>query len=102
MIPASVRNAILLSLCLILTVQVSYLPIGLSFIFALMLLMLWLAMRQQKVIAKKWVLLFTFIALVIIYFTYRSFLGVDAGVAVLSTFLFAKAFETRTKRDLII
>lgn len=102
MIPVSVRNAILLSLCFILTVQVSYLPIGLSFIFSLMLLMLWWMLRQQKVIAKKWVLLFTFIALAVIYLSYRSFLGVDAGVAVLSTFLFAKAFETRTKRDLII
>jgi len=102
MMNANIRTAILLSLSLILAVQVSYLPAGLSIIFALMLVLLWLNLRKQKTFPKKWTLLLTVVALAVIYFTHQSFLGVDAGVAVLSTFLFAKAFETRTKRDLII
>jgi len=102
MMNANIRTAILLSLSLILVVQVSYLPAGLSIIFALMLVLLWLNLRKQKTFPKKWTLLLTVVALAVIYFTHQSFLGVDAGVAVLSTFLFAKAFETRTKRDLII
>ena len=44
---ANIRTAILLSLSLILAVQVSYLPAGLSIIFALMLVLLWLNLRKQ-------------------------------------------------------
>ncbi|KGT46330.1 MULTISPECIES: DUF3488 and transglutaminase-like domain-containing protein [unclassified Acinetobacter] len=102
MMTASIRTAILLSLSLILAVQVSYLPVGLSGIFTLMLVLLWLNFRKQTTLSKTWVLLLTIIALAVIYFSYQSFLGVEAGVSVLSTFLFAKAFETKTKRDLII
>lgn len=102
MMTASIRTAILLSLSLILAVQVSYLPIGLSAIFTLMLVLLWLNFRKQTILSKTWVLLLTVVALAVIYFSYQSFLGIDAGVSVLSTFLFAKAFETKTKRDLII
>ncbi len=47
-------------------------------------------------------LLFAFFALLIIYLHTQTFLGVEAGTAVLSTFLFAKAFETKSKRDFII
>lgn len=75
MMNANIRTAILLSLSLILVVQVSYLPAGLSIIFALMLVLLWLNLRKQKTFPKKWTLLLTVVALAVIYFTHQSFLG---------------------------
>lgn len=49
-----------------------------------------------------WTFALTTLALVTIYFSYKSFLGIEAGVAVLSTFLFAKALETKNKRGIIV
>src|SRR5690606_29229091 len=46
--------------------------------------------------------LLTVLALGSIYLSYQSFIGVEAGVAVLSTFLFAKSLESKNRRDLII
>lgn len=48
------------------------------------------------------IFMLTALGILIIYFHYESFIGIEAGVATLSTFLFAKALETKSKRDLII
>ena len=51
----------------------------------------------------KWAIyILTLVALAVTFWSYQSFLGVEAGVAVLSIFLFAKALETKTQRDVII
>jgi uncharacterized membrane protein YciS (DUF1049 family) len=99
----SIRNSVTLTLVLILLAQVMFSPWIFSLILVLMTLYFYYSQRKQDShISKKWTYLLTVLALLSIFFSYKSFLGVDAGVATLTTFLFAKALETRNRRDLII
>lgn len=103
MIHADVRTSILITLLLVLMAQALFNPLGLSIILALMLLSLFFGFKKSAAtFSKIWTFGFTILALGVIYFHYHSFIGVEAGVAVLSTFLFAKALETKNKRDTII
>lgn len=99
---ASIRIPILLSLSLILLTQVAFLALPLSFILAIELVCLFYYLNKQTFVPKKITFLMTLIAVIAIYIQYKSFIGVDAGVAVLITFMFAKALESKNKRDFII
>ena len=91
MIHADVRTSILITLLLVLMAQALFNPLGLSIILALMLLSLFFGFKKSAAtFSKIWTFGFTILALGVIYFHYHSFIGVEAGVAVLSTFLFAK------------
>lgn len=98
----SLRISIVLSLSLILLSQVLFLPILLSLIFMVIICSIWICVKHRKTMPKKGIFILTALALLSIYFHYQSFVGIEAGVATLSTFLFAKALETKSKRDLII
>lgn len=103
MIPRSVHIAMLMSLLLLLAAQMLFLPLPLILIFALIWLCLLYSMWADKPPVKKvWAFALTLAALASIYFSYQTFLGIEAGVAVLSTFLFAKALESKSRRDVII
>ena len=103
MIHADIRTSILITMGLLFIAQVFFNPVLLSAIFALILLCLFFSLKDQsKAVAKMWTFALTILALGTIYFSYKSFLGIEAGVAVLSTFLFAKALETKNKRDVIV
>ena len=103
MIHADVRTSILITLLLLLIAQVFFSPVLLSAILAVIMLCLFFSFKEEsKVVSKIWTFALTILALATIYFTYQSFIGIEAGVAVLSTFLFAKALETKSKRDVII
>ena len=103
MMTYSVRVSMLISLALLLMAQAMFLPIPLSITFFVMLVCLFFRRKQSVgALKRSWTLLLTFIALLSIYFSYRSFIGVEAGVAVLSTFLFAKAMESKDQRDMLI
>ncbi|MGB8695653.1 DUF3488 domain-containing protein, partial [Acinetobacter sp.] len=103
MIHADVRTSILITLLLLLIAQVFFSPVLLSAILAVIMLYLFFSFKEEsKVVSKIWTFALTILALATIYFTYQSFIGIEAGVAVLSTFLFAKALETKSKRDVII
>ena len=103
MMHADVRTSILMTLLLLLLAQVLFNPVLLSAIFALILLCLFVSFKDEtKTVSKIWIFALAILALMTIYFRYQSFIGVEAGVAVLSTFLFAKALETKNKRDVII
>ena len=96
-------NSIVLALILILVTQSLYIPIFNSFLSVLALILLFRNLklngkRTSKVITFSFVIL----SLVSIFYSFKTFLGIEAGVAILSTFLFAKALETSDKRDLII
>ncbi len=68
-----------------------------------MLLLLYRHYKNKTArISKVWTYGLTCCALASIYLSYKSLIGVEAGVALLSTFLFAKALESHTQRDLII
>lgn len=100
---SSIRISILSSLGLLLLAQLIYLPVLLSIIFIIILISLYFSLQPgRQPIAKYWTFSLIALALLSIYLQYRAFIGVEAGVAVLSTFLFAKALETRTRRDVII
>lgn len=103
----SIQISILLALSLIWLAQVVFMPVALSILFLINLIGLgffYYKYNQHALIdfPKYPKLIFAFLALVIIYFDAKTFLGVEAGTAVLSTFLFAKALETKNKRDFII
>lgn len=107
----SIQISILVALSLIWLAQLAYMPIALSILFLVNLLCLgWYYQKINahqtfnfpRVLVQAPKLLFAFFALLIIYLDTQTFLGVEAGTAVLSTFLFAKALETKSKRDFII
>lgn len=99
---SKIHVSMILSLSLILLLQSPFLPISLSCIFLVMLGCLCWTLSQQIILAKVWKFMITGFAFLSIYWSYKSFLGVDAGVAVLSTCLFAKALETKNTRDFIV
>ncbi|MDH5818812.1 transglutaminase family protein [Acinetobacter pseudolwoffii] len=102
MINAKIRTSIVLTLSLILITQMAFIPVLLSIIFAISILCIWIYLKRQQPFPKIGTFLLTVLALGSIYLSYQSFIGVEAGVAVLSTFLFAKSLESKNRRDLII
>ncbi len=107
----SIQISILVALTLIWLAQLAYMPIALSILFLMNIFGLgWYYQKinvHEKFNVPRFLLqapklLFAFFALLIIYLHTQTFLGVEAGTAVLSTFLFAKALETKSKRDFII
>jgi len=103
MIDAQIRTSILMTLSLLLMAQLVFNPLVLSLIFALIILFLFYSLKDEsKVLSRIWTFSLTLIALASIYFNYQTFIGIEAGVAILSTFLFAKALESKNKRDVII
>lgn len=103
-ITASVQFAILLSLSLIMLAQVLYLPLVLSALLLLTITALYLHFRQTELrpFSKLWTGLGVVAALASIYLSYQTLIGIEAGVAILTTFLFAKALEIKNSRDVII
>lgn len=102
MVHPKVSQSMLLSLALILFIQIIYLPYALILVLCIELIYLWHIQKSKKNVSKAIKFSFTAIALGAIYLHYHTFVGVEAGVASLTTFLFAKALETQKKRDLII
>ena len=107
----AIQISILVVLSLIWSAQVAFMPIVLSVLFFMNIVGLGIYYRKfnqhesfnfPKVLFKIPKLLFALFALIIIYIDSRTFSGVEAGTAVLSTFLYAKALETKNKRDYII
>ena len=107
------RLTVMITLVLIWCAEFAYFPMSLSIVFLIMLLVLaWnhykissslsIELNQQSKLQKAIKLSLTFIALVAIWLNYRTFVGVEAGTAALSTFLYAKALETRKLRDYIV
>ena len=102
MISPPIRHAIFVSLGLVVAIQAVFLPVSLLVVLALMMLGLWFNFKRQIVMSKVWKFSLVLLALCSVYLSYRSFIGIESGVALLTTFLFAKALESKTKRDLII
>lgn len=103
----SIQISILCVLSLIWLAQVAFMPIALSILFLINIIGLatyYHKKNQHEIFdfPKYPKIIFAVLALAIIYFDAKTFLGVEAGTAVLSTFLFAKALETKSKRDFII
>ncbi|MDF2418060.1 DUF3488 domain-containing protein [Acinetobacter beijerinckii] len=95
---------ILAALGFVLLGQVAFIPVTLSGLWGIV----WLSLvwRFSKYLINpfpKWILvLFVFMSLALIYVNYQTLFGVEAGVAFLSTCLFAKSLESKNTRDLLI
>ncbi len=95
---------VLSTLALVLLGQVAFAPITLSGVWALIwLILVWRYNKQVITPFPKLILiLFSLFSLGLIYINYQTLLGVEAGVAFLSTCLFAKSLEAKNTRDLLI
>lgn len=97
-----IRYSIVLTLSLVLMTQAFFLPVILSCLFLAVIFLFYIYSKRQKRISKVITFSIVCVALLSIFFSFKTFLGVEAGVSVLSTFLFAKALETKAKRDVIV
>ena len=96
MIDGKIRISIVLTLGLIILAQVAFIPVLLSIIFVISLLCIWIFLKRQKPFSKIGTFLLTALALGSIYLSYQSFIGVEAGVAVLSTFYLPNHWKRKT------
>ena len=98
-----INNSILLTLGIILITQSIFLPIVVSALFVVVIIILYFKLaKPEKRIFKVITFLFVIASLTAIFLSYKTFIGIEAGVAVLATFLFAKSMEIKAKRDVII
>lgn len=95
---------VLAALGLILIGQVSFIPVTLSGLWGIVWLTLVWRYHKQKItpMSKLLLVAFTLVSVALIYIQYQSLLGVEAGVAFLTTCLFAKSLESKNTRDLLI
>ncbi|ENX42022.1 transglutaminaseTgpA domain-containing protein [Acinetobacter sp. NIPH 2100] len=95
---------VLATLALVLIGQVAFIPVTLTGLWGVVWLLLVRRYSKQSWVAfPKWFLLvFILLSLGLVYLNYQTLLGVEAGVAFLSTCLFAKCLEAKNTRDLLI
>ncbi|HQZ58787.1 MAG TPA: DUF3488 and transglutaminase-like domain-containing protein [Acinetobacter sp.] len=95
---------VLAALALVLLGQVTFIPFTLTGLWGVVWLSLLWRYRKQKIapLPKLILLLFTLVSVGLIYFQYQTLFGVEAGVAFLTTCLFAKSLEAKATRDLLI
>ncbi|MCH7334699.1 transglutaminaseTgpA domain-containing protein [Acinetobacter modestus] len=95
---------ILAVLAFVLIGQVAFIPVTLSGLWGVIWLTLVWRYRKQKIspFPRLFLVFFSLLSLGLIYLNYQTLLGVEAGVAFLSTCLFAKSLEAKNTRDLLI
>ncbi|WP_293745626.1 DUF3488 and transglutaminase-like domain-containing protein [uncultured Acinetobacter sp.] len=95
---------ILAVLAFVLIGQVTFIPVTLSGLWGVIWLTLVWRYRKQKIspFPRLFLVFFSLLSLGLIYLNYQTLLGVEAGVAFLSTCLFAKSLEAKNTRDLLI
>lgn len=95
---------ILVVLAFVLIGQVAFIPVTLSGLWGVIWLILVWRYSKQKILPfpRLFLVFFSLLSLGLIYLNYQTLLGVEAGVAFLSTCLFAKSLEAKNTRDLLI
>ncbi|RKG34861.1 DUF3488 domain-containing protein [Acinetobacter guerrae] len=91
-------------LTLIFIAQLPYMPFTLLSVWGVMLIVIIWRYSKGKItpISKSLLVVFVLSCLAAIYIKFKSFWGVEAGVGLLSTCLFAKCLESKNIRDLLI
>ena len=94
---------ILAALAFVLIGQVAFIPVTLSGLWSVIWLILVWRYSKQKItpFPRLFLVFFSLLSLGLIYLNYQTLLGVEAGVAFLSTCLFAKSLEAKNTRDCI-
>jgi protein-glutamine gamma-glutamyltransferase len=100
--PHSIRQSILITLSLLLCAQALFTPTLLIFLLIVILILFWISSKKAYQLPKRINLLLVVVALSLIYWQNGTFFGVEAGVAILMSFLFAKVLESQNQRDWIV
>ncbi|WP_297424384.1 DUF3488 and transglutaminase-like domain-containing protein [uncultured Acinetobacter sp.] len=100
--PKTIRDAILLSLTLLLIAQAMFMPMLLVALLIVVLLVFAVSSQKQHRLPKAVNFAVILLALGIVYIQYGTFLGIEAGVAILISFLFAKVIESHQPRDWLV
>lgn len=99
-------QSLLIALMAVLIPHLFYMPIMVSIVIGAVLLLWQILVWKHghfKSAQSKWLQYgIVILALGLIYLNFRTFFGVEAGVAALAVILLGKAFEVRTYRDAII
>lgn len=104
MMTKQIYFCVLAVLAFVLLGQTAFAPAALTGLWAVVWLLLVRRYRKQSWVPfPKWFLvIFILLSLGIVYINYQTIFGVEAGVAFLSTCLFAKCLEAKNTRDLLI
>lgn len=99
----SIQFCLLMALAFIAIAQISYLPYSLSALFLSMLgFFVWQYYRKKFTYYRYLQLGVFAVGLGLILLQFKTIVGVEAGVSFLTLCLFAKSFELKQKRDLLI
>lgn len=104
MMTQQIYFCVLAVLALALLGQTAFTPAALTGLWAVIWLLLVRRYRKQSwaPFPKWFLMIFILLCLGVVYINYQTILGVEAGVAFLSTCLFAKCLEAKNTRDLLI
>jgi transglutaminase-like putative cysteine protease len=94
---------LLLACCLVLAPHAMHVPLWITVVSGSLLAWRgWITLRGER-LPPRWILLpVAFLTMPGIYFTYETFFGRDAGVAMLALLLTFKLLEMRARRDLFV
>lgn len=102
-IDRSIQFAVIVILCLINIAQIFYIsPVLIALFSAVITFIIYQYKKNNFSYYKYWQFLVFVIGFITIYLSYKTFLGVEAGVSFLTLCLFAKSFELKSKRDILI
>lgn len=102
-IDRSIQFMVIVILTLIVIAQILYISPLLIGLFSSIILFIIYQYRKQSFSYHKKLQFFIFIiGIMTIYFKNRTFLGIEAGTSFLTLCLFAKSFELKSKRDILV
>lgn len=102
-IDRSIQLAVILILTMIATAQAFFISYALSFILFAVIIFIIVQYRKKQFKHYPYLQFFVFLlGLGIIYTQYKTFLGVEAGTSFLTLCLFAKGFELKKRRDILV
>ena len=100
--PKAIRQSILITLSLLLAAQTLFSPKLLVVLLFTLLIIFFVSSKKAYHVPKSVNLVAMGLALALIYWQHGSFFGIEAGVAILLSFLFAKVLESHTPRDWVV
>lgn len=99
----SIQLCVILALLFIAIAQITYIPYSLIVIFTAILVFIIVQYYRNKFTYYRYVQLGVFVTgLALILIQLKTIFGVEAGVSFLTLCLFAKSFELKQKRDLLV
>lgn len=102
-IDRSIQFMVIIVLTLVVVAQSIFIsPLLIGLFSSIILFIIYQYRKQSFAYHKKLQLLIFMIGMIIIYLKNKTFLGVEAGTSFLTLCLFAKSFELKSKRDILV